>query len=384
MVTITLTQQPTTAQNAIPDKYLAGLDPEWQQMWTEHGMDVSGAHLITIEEFRKCPGKYSFTYPTWTGPDVSIVYDIQVPVSDPEGTITCRVYTPSGIGPFPVHLNFHGGGWILGGLASEAAWCRSICNESSIVVVDVDYRLAPKYPFPTALYDCWAAVQWVVKNPRLLNVQPDSISIGGLSSGGQMTAVLAHFARDSSPPINLKLQLMIVPATDMRYVPLEITNVKPLTAETCQYPSAISLADLPWSPLARESWFLNYYIGTDPTTRGKILSDWRMTPVLASCFENLAPAHIVTAEFDVERDEGEYYGGLLKAGGNIVTMKRYLGVPHAFAHYNHPERGLSKSREFLRDSAALLKRVHWRSNRAEQDRKDLAPTQTCRSLAKHQ
>ncbi|KAL5338358.1 Alpha/Beta hydrolase protein [Aspergillus crustosus] len=365
MSTTTLTEEDcpvlhTIAQtnNAIPDKYLPGLDPEWLQMWSEHGKDISGAHLVTVEEFEQCPGKYSFTYPTWTGPEVHKVYDVQVPVSDPEGHITCRVYTPSGPGPFPVHLNFHGGGWVLGGLKSEAAWCRSICNDSSIVVVDVDYRLAPKYPFPVALYDCWAAVRWTIENAALLNIKPDSVSIGGLSSGGLITGVLAHFARDSTPQINLKLQLMIVPATDMRYVPLSVTDAEPLMPETCQYPSAVFCSELPWSPLARESWFLNYYIGTDPEERERILSDWRMTPVLAPSFENLAPAHIVTAEFDVERDEGEFYGELLERAGSCVTMKRYSGVPHAFAHYNHPEKGLSKSREFLKDSALLLRRAH--------------------------
>ncbi|KAL4744046.1 Alpha/Beta hydrolase protein [Aspergillus similis] len=363
MATVTLTPdsllQSTAARNAIPDKYLAGLDPEWRRMWTEHGKDVVGAHLVTIEEVQKCPQKYSFTYPTWEGPEVHTVHDIQIPVAEPEGFITCRVYTPSGSGPFPAHINFHGGGWVLGSLSSEAAWCRSICNESSIIVIDVDYRLAPQYPFPTALYDCWSAVQWAIANSDSLNIKPDSISIGGLSSGGLMTAVIAHFARDCTPPINLKLQLMIVPATDMRYVPLSITNADPLAAETCRYPSAVFLSNLPWSPLARESWFLNYYIGTDPGIRERILLDWRMTPVLAPSFENLAPAHIVTAEFDVERDEGEYYGKLLIEAGNAVTMKRYAGVPHAFAHYNHPDRGLSKSREFLGDSAKLLRAVHY-------------------------
>lgn len=57
----------TTNQNAIPERYLPGLDPEWRQMWLDHGKDVSGAHLVTIEEFLKCPKKYSLTYPTWTG-----------------------------------------------------------------------------------------------------------------------------------------------------------------------------------------------------------------------------------------------------------------------------------------------------------------------------
>ncbi|KNG87098.1 alpha/beta hydrolase fold protein [Aspergillus nomiae NRRL 13137] len=345
-------------ENVIPEKYLEGLDVEWQEMWTRYGRDMEGAHLVTIEQFRQCPERYSFTYPTWTGPEVHHLQDYQVPVSNPEGSITCRVYTPPGLGPFPVHVNFHGGGWVLGGLQSEAAWCRSICNESSIIVIDVDYRLAPEHQYPVALYDCWAAVQWAHTNARALNIDPNSISIGGLSSGGLITAVVAHFARDCSPPLELKLQLMVVPATDMRYVPLSITDAEPLTPESCSYPSAIFCSDLPWSPLARESWFLNYYIGTDEDVRSEILSDWRMTPVLSPSMEGLAPAHIVTAEFDVERDEAEHYGQLLRDAGNRVTMKRYAGVPHAFAHYNHPTRGLSKSHEYIRDTSKLLSEVH--------------------------
>ncbi|GAB1204268.1 hypothetical protein APSETT445_002918 [Aspergillus pseudonomiae] len=121
---------------------------------------------------------------------------------------------------------------------------------------------------------------------------------------------------------------------------------------------AIFCSDLPWSPLARESWFLNYYIGTDEDVRSEILSDWRMTPVLSPSMKGLAPAHIVTAEFDVERDEAEHYGQLLREAGNRVTMKRYAGVPHAFAHYNHPTRGLSKSHEYIRDTSKLLSEVH--------------------------
>jgi acetyl esterase/lipase len=49
----------------------------------------------------------------------------------------------------------------LGGLKSEAAWCRSVCNVAGIMVVDVDYRLAPEFVFPVAIYDSWAAIQWV-------------------------------------------------------------------------------------------------------------------------------------------------------------------------------------------------------------------------------
>lgn len=90
----------------------------------------------------------------------------------------------------------------------------------------------------------------------------------------------------------------------------------------------------------------------------KLNNEWILTPVIAPNFKHLARAHIVTAEFDLERDEGEYYGQLLKDGGNEVTIKRYTGCPHAFAHYNHPKRGLTKAFEFIEDTAALLRDVH--------------------------
>jgi len=94
-------------------------------------------------------------------PEVFHTEDRQIPVTKPQGFITVRIYTPQGSGPFPVHLNFHGGGWVLGGLQSEAAWCRHMCNKASIKVIDVDYRMGPEYKYPTAIYDCWDAVKWV-------------------------------------------------------------------------------------------------------------------------------------------------------------------------------------------------------------------------------
>lgn len=91
----------------------------------------------------------------------------------------------------------------------------------------------------------------------------------------------------------------------------------------------------------------------------RIFNQWIMTPVLAPNLKGLPPAHIVTAEFDLERDEGEFYGQMLKDAGNTVTMKRYTGCPHAFAYYNHPERGLKKSFEYIADTSELLRTVHY-------------------------
>lgn len=80
--------------------------------------------------------------------------------------------------------------------------------------------------------------------------------------------------------------------------------------------------------------------------------------MLAPNFAHLAPALIVTAEFDVERDEGEYYGRLLEEAGNRVVVRRFLGVPHAFAHYNCPEKGLSKAHEYVKYTCLMLQKAH--------------------------
>ncbi|KAG5805148.1 hypothetical protein H9Q74_010714 [Fusarium xylarioides] len=336
-----------------PDEY-RGLDPEWRKRWNTHGSSMIRADEVSIEEYRLKPAKYSFTYPTYKGPEVFHVEDRQIPVTRPGGLITVRIYSPEGPGPFPIHLNFHGGGWVLGGLQSEAAWCRHMCNKASIKVIDVDYRMGPECKYPTAIYDCWDAVKWTINNAAELNIKPKSVSFGGLSAGGHMAAVLGHFARDEG--INIKLQLMIVPATDMRYCSFKI---KQLTAENCPYESVLRLKDVPWGPLGREQWFLKYFVGEDADElEERLNNEWILTPVIAPNFRNLPRAHIVNAEFDLERDEGEYYGQLLKGEGNEVTMKRYAGCPHAFAHYNHPDRGLAKAFEFIEDTAELLRSVH--------------------------
>jgi hypothetical protein len=147
--------------HSIPAEWIPHLDPEWVSLWNNHGRHQYRADEVSVPEYRKNPKAYSFTYAAWTGPKVFHEEEFDVPVTKPSGTVRVRVYTPEGEGPFPVHINYHGGGWVLGGLESEAAWCRSICNNVNIKVIDVDYRMAPEFLFPTAIYDSWEVVQWV-------------------------------------------------------------------------------------------------------------------------------------------------------------------------------------------------------------------------------
>jgi acetyl esterase/lipase len=224
------------ATHAIPKEWISRLDPEWVSLWNEHGCHQLRADEVSVTQYRRDPKAYSFTYAAWEGPKVFHEEELDVPVTKPSGTVRVRVYTPEGQGPFPVHFNYHGGGWVLGGLESEAAWCRSICKNVGIKVIDVDYRMAPEYLFPTAIYDSWEVVQWVRQPnaglkggkssllilrmqarqsaPRL-NIKADSVSIGGLSAGGHMTAVMSHMAKAEG--VDLKLALMVVPSTDLRF-----------------------------------------------------------------------------------------------------------------------------------------------------------------------
>jgi acetyl esterase/lipase len=98
--------------------------------------------------------------------------------------------------------------------------------------------------------------------------------------------------------------------------------------------------------------------------RRSALGDWMASPILSKSFEGMPRTHIVTAEFDLSRDESHKYGELLKAAGNDVTMKCYAGMPHAFGHYNHPERGLSQSHQYIKDTGDVIREAHGLRTRA--------------------
>jgi acetyl esterase len=240
------------------------------------------------------------------GPDVA-VSDRTIP--GPAGDIPVRVYTPEGTGPFGVLVNLHGGGWTIGDLDTHDHPCRTLCAEAGIVVVSVDYRLAPEHPFPAAVEDSWAALQWVSENAAELGGDPDRLAIGGDSAGGNLAAVMALMARDAGGP-SLGLQLLVYPAVDSR---LDHTE---------RYPSLVENGEGYVLTLATMKWFASNYLPDDD-----MRTDWRVSPLLAD-LSGLAPAHVVTIEFDPLRDEGRAYVEALRAAGNDVTHAEYDGTVH--------------------------------------------------------
>src|SRR5579864_3997828 len=98
---------------------------------------------------------------------VAKVEDREIP--GPHGPIPVRIYTPEGAGPFPVLVYLHGGGWVVCSIETHDAWSRHITNSIGCLVVSVNYRQAPEHPFPAAVDDCYAAVQWAAQHGASCN-----------------------------------------------------------------------------------------------------------------------------------------------------------------------------------------------------------------------
>ncbi len=251
------------------------------------------------------------------GPDVAKVEDVSVP--RPGGEIPLRVYQPNGRDPGAggVLVYFHGGGWCIGDLDTHDGVCRELASQCGSVVVAVDYRLAPEARFPAAIDDAWTALQWVRDQASTLVGVKDGasrtvpIAVCGDSAGANLAAVVAVMSRDADLP--LAAQLLVYPAVDFR--------------DPDQYPSQ-SENGVGYI-LTREGmdWFEDHYQAD--------VSDWRASVIAAPSHEGLAPALVITAEFDPLRDEGEAYAKVLESAGVAVTQTRYDGMAHTFFR-SHP------------------------------------------------
>jgi acetyl esterase len=247
---------------------------------------------------------------TPTPPEIGAVK--HVTADGPGGPLPLRVYRPAGVASgtaLPALVFYHGGGWVIGDLDTHDVQCRQITAEAGIVVVAVDYRLAPEHKFPAAVDDAWAATRWIVAHGSELGVDPRRIAVGGDSAGGNLAAVVALLARDAGNTPAIALQVLVYPVTD-------------LAGESKSYGD---FAD--GYLLTRDSmrWFKNHYLKSSSDA-----DDWRASPLRASSLAGLPPALIVTAGFDPLRDEGAAYAARMTEAGGRVDYVCYGGMIHGF------------------------------------------------------
>ncbi len=242
---------------------------------------------------------------------VAAVVDRWIP--GPGGQLKVRAYAPAGTGTFPILVYFHGGGFVVGSVDTHDGLCRAITNASGCLVVSVDYRLAPEHPFPAAVQDAYAATQWAATHGAELNGDPTRLAVGGDSAGGNLAAVVAIMAREQGGP-SLGYQLLIYPVTDYNF------DTVTYTENGTGY--MLSREDM--------EWYWHLYLASEVDGRHPHAS-----PLRAEDLRGLAPALVITAEYDPLRDEGEAYAARLKGAGVPVVLSRYEGVTHNFVRL-HP------------------------------------------------
>lgn len=259
--------------------------------------DVPAARARMVEMTAELP-TYEPTVPL-------TVENATIPGPDGAPDVAVRIYTPTGrSGPLPAFVDIHGGGFAVGDLNSEDATAQRIAAEVGVVVVAVDYRLAPENPFPAGLEDCYAALVWTAAKASELGVDPERIGIGGESAGGGLSAALALLARDRGGP-SICFQYLGIPELDDRL----------------ETPSMTQFTDTPiWHrPNAILSW--KYYLGGAPATA-------YAAPARAEDLTGLPPAYVSVCEFDPLRDEGLTYAHRLIQAGVSTELHHFPGTFH--------------------------------------------------------
>ncbi|WP_455835590.1 alpha/beta hydrolase [Pseudarthrobacter siccitolerans] len=244
--------------------------------------------------------------------EVGAVTTAQVEVDG--GHITVRIYQPENPGPHPVHLYYHGGGWMFGSI--EDPFVDILCRErtalAGYVTVAVEYRLAPEHKFPIPLNDSYAALEWTVEHAAEFDADPARVTLGGGSAGANLAAAVALKARNENGPA-ITFQLLEVPATDLTASSPSIEKYG-----TGEYP--LSKAEV--------QVCIDAYLATPEDALSEYAS-----PLLAQDLSGMPPAHIMTSEYDALQDDGARYAERLTAAGNQVTLTLGAGHIHGSSQF---------------------------------------------------
>jgi acetyl esterase len=277
----------------------------------------SESDVIAIQE-RHIPDSALIKYILGTVPRGVQVTNRTIP--GPAGNdIPVRTYQSesAGAGARPLVVYFHGGGFVVGDLRMGDWMCGSVAANAGAVVVSVEYRLAPRHPFPAAVDDCYVALQWAAEHAAELGAA-GPLAVFGESAGGNLSAVMCLLARDRGGP-EISHQTLLYPATDLTRVP-----------------SAEAANSLIINEAEMRAYRRHYLGDTDP-------ADPRISPLLAGNHANLPPALIQVAEHDPLREDGIRYAAALRAAGVPVRLTEYPGVPHGYLNFPGVCRGAAKA-----------------------------------------
>jgi acetyl esterase len=239
--------------------------------------------------------------------EVGHVEDLTLP--GPAGPIGARLYVPEGAaGGSPLLIYLHGGGWVVCDLDTHDNACRFLAREAGVLVLSVDYRLAPEHRFPAAVDDALAAFRFGVEHASDLGADPAAVAIGGDSAGGNLAAVVSQLAVSDGGP-----------------VPAFTLNIYPVTDLSAKRESYRLFGEGFLLTEVQMDWYRTNYLPDEAAAL-----DPRASPLLADDLSGLPPTYIATAGFDPLRDEGEEYALRLREAGVAVALRRHPGLIHGF------------------------------------------------------
>ena len=225
-----------------------------------------------------------------------------------------RIYTPKestrADGLFNGIVYFHGGGWVLNNLTKYEAQLADMAARTNSVIISINYQKAPEHKFPTPFNDCYETLEWIVERASEYNIDPAKIGVGGDSAGGNLASAVALAARDRGK-IKLAFQWLIYPCNGPEFV------------ATPDVPNAVDYG------LTQKimKWLWEEYLNPGDEKNPYAV------PHAASSFAGLPPTILLTAEYDVLREDGIAYKNKLIAAGVEVAYKDAPGMIHGFFNY---------------------------------------------------
>jgi acetyl esterase len=210
--------------------------------------------------------------------------------------------------PAPALVYYHGGAFVMKPAPQHFENALRYAREADCLVIFVEYRLAPKHPFPAGFNDCHAALRWAISNAELLGIDKGRLVVGGDSAGGGLAAGVAQRAWQEDA-ISLRGQLLIYPCVDL----------------LCTRPSMGAYANVPPFKGASAVSIAETYLG-HPAAAGMP----RYASPINGDVSGLAPAYVETPEFDLLHDQGSAYAHALLDKGVQVELNEIKGGVHGF------------------------------------------------------
>ena len=244
------------------------------------------------------------------------IENVHIPSQDERTQVRLRIYKPENTSaPTPVLLWMHGGGYVIGRPEQDDASCVQYVRDLGITIVSVDYRCAPKHPFPAGLDDCHAALKWVASHAQEFHIDPKRIAVGGNSAGGGLAAALAQLAHDRNE-IKVAFQLLIYPMLDDR---------------TVLHTDIDDSSNITWHHNDNEfGWesYLGQKCGVEDVPAYSV-------PARRADLSGLPPAWIGVGDLDIFHDEDVAYANRLKNNGVECDLHIVTGAFHGFDVFDH-------------------------------------------------